>query len=127
MNRLDSAEEVVRVMLDLFQLDRQAEEYAYLLAMSTKCKLLGVFEVAHGTCNSAVIGVREILVRALLSNAVKIVLIHNHPSGDCSPSREDINITERLKQASALVGIEFCDHIIIGKGVYYSFHDKVFE
>jgi len=61
---------------------------------------------------------------ALLSSAAAIILIHNHPTGDPSPSNEDVTVTKRLKEAGELIGIPVLDHIIIGKGQYLSFVEK---
>lgn len=111
---------------DLFRMlgiTRYAEEYIYLLAVDTKCKLIGLFEVSHGTVNSSLITPREVLIRALLCGAVGIFLVHNHPSDGSEPSKEDCLITERMKQACELVGIKLFDHIIIGNG-YYSFREN---
>lgn len=67
---------------------------------------------------------RELFIEALQKNAVSIVLMHNHPSGDPTPSREDILITKRILDAGALIGIELLDHIIIGNNQYMSFREE---
>lgn len=100
-----------------------AEEYMYMLALGSKCKLIGLFEVSHGTVNASLVSPREILMRALLCGAVGIVLVHNHPSGDVSPSEDDIKTTERMKNACQLMNVELFDHIIIGDG-YKSFKKR---
>lgn len=117
-------ESIVKVMNDVFQIEDQAEEYLYLIAMTVKCKPISFFEVSHGTSNASLLGIREVYIRALLCGASSIVLVHNHPSGDPTPSRQDIAVTERMKEASQLLGLEFCDHIIIGREGFYSFKEK---
>lgn len=107
----DNVDEIARGCL---RLNEESEEYLYMICMNTKNKVIGVFEISHGNVNSSIFGVREILQKALLANAVSIIMIHNHPSGDTSPSREDVNVTMRLSDAAKLVGIELLDHIIIG-------------
>lgn len=121
MNRLDNAEAIAKLMREMFEIERRAEEYVYLICMNTKCRPIGFFEISHGTCNMALVSPREILIRALLCGAANIVIVHNHPSGDSSPSKEDDNMTRRLQKAADLIGIDFLDHIIIGEESYYSY------
>lgn len=121
MKRLDNAEAIVKLMKDVFGIERRAEEYVYLICMNTKCRPIGFFETSHGTCNMALVSPREILIRALLCSAANIVLVHNHPSGDPAPSREDDQMTRRIQTAADIIGIDFLDHIIIGKESYYSY------
>jgi DNA repair protein RadC len=97
-----------------------SEEYAYILCLNTKNVLTSVFQVSHGNVNSAIMGPREIFQKALLANAVSIIVMHNHPSGDCTPSPEDIKVTERLVNAGYMIGVEVLDHVIIGGNSYYS-------
>ena len=82
--------------------------------------------VSVGTINSALVNPREIFKSSILSNACAIIAIHNHPSGNIMPSREDVNITKRLKMSGAILGIDLLDHIIIGgtSGDMYSFKSK---
>ena len=85
-----------------------------MLALDTKCKPIGIFEISHGTVNMSMINPREVFIRALLVGAVSIALIHNHPSGDATPSREDISATKRLAECGKLLGVVLLDHIVIG-------------
>lgn len=114
---------IVRMMNDVFRMNRKAEEHVYILAMNTKCKLIGVFLLTKGTVNATIVSPREIFVRLCLCGACGYVLLHNHPSGDTTPSNEDINVTKRMKECSTLMGIKMMDHIIIGDD-YYSFNEK---
>ena len=78
--------------------------------------------VSIGTSDSALIGIKEVFKAAILQNASKIILFHVHPSGSIKPSKEDILVTKRVKEAGTLLGIRLADHIIIGEGnSYYSF------
>ena len=95
-------------------LHEQSEEYLYMICMNVKNVITSVFELSHGNVNSSIVGVREMFQKALLANAVSIIVMHNHPSGDCSPSREDIEVTRRMVEAGRIVGVEVLDHIIIG-------------
>ena len=76
-----------------------------------------------GTINGSVVHPREIFKYAYLNSASFIVCIHNHPSGDPTPSKEDINVTLRIKECGKIIGIELLDHIIIGKNKFVSFKE----
>lgn len=120
-DRLDNPEKIVGLMRDMFQLHTKAEEYLYLICMNIKGCPVGFFEISHGTCNLTLASPREILMRALLCGAVCITLVHNHPSGDLAPSKQDGLLTEQIQAAANIIGITLCDHIIIGGCTYYSF------
>lgn len=122
-NMMNSPEQVVKLAKGYLRMHEQTEEYMYMLCLNSKLKLNGLFEISHGNVNSSIVGTREVFQKALLGNAVSIILMHNHPSGDCTPSREDIKVTERLVEAGKIIGIEVLDHIIIGKN-YCSLKDK---
>ncbi len=100
------------------------QEEMKLLLLNTKSRLIGETNISKGTVNSAVISPRELFVEALQKNAVSIILLHNHPSGDPTPSREDILITRRIKEAGILIGIELLDHIVIGNNCYISMREQ---
>lgn len=117
---LNTPEKIFQMFCEVYALNRQAEEYLYMLAFNTKCKLLGVFEISHGTGDKAIINPREIFIRLLLVGANSFVLVHNHPSDDCTPSKEDLDCTNRIKECGKMIGIELLDHIIIGDS-YFSF------
>ena len=120
---LSKTERVVAVMNDVFQMKDMAEEYIYLIALTSKCKPISFFEVCHGACNYSIVGTREIMIRALLCGAVNIILVHNHPSGNPTPSSDDLNFTERIHNASKLIGINLLDHIIIGRDGHISLNE----
>lgn len=123
LDNLSSPRNIVKVMNDVFNMENRADEYVYLLTMTAKCRPVSFFEISHGICESSVVGTREIMVRTLLCCAANIILIHNHPSGSPSPSQQDLQVTKRLKEASELLEIHFCDHIIIGRDGFFSFHE----
>lgn len=118
-----SPEDAVSVGKGFLRVHEESEEYLYLICMNTKNKIIGVFEVSHGNVNSSIFGVREIFQKALLANAVSIIVMHNHPSGDPSPSREDIEVTKRLVEAGKIIGVNVLDHIIVGES-YTSLKEK---
>lgn len=117
-------ESIVQMMNDTFGLDRQTEEFLYELCFSTSMNLIGVFEVSHGTINHTAANPREIFQKALLCGAASIILIHNHPSGDTYPSKEDIRCKDCIEKAGNLLGVYAMDNIIVGRnGDYLSFKE----
>jgi DNA repair protein RadC len=80
-----------------------------------------------GTANNATVHPREVFGPALLHGACAMVVAHNHPSGDATPSPEDRLVTERLREAGDLMGIEVLDHVVIGEGRFYSFIDESYH
>lgn len=121
---LNNDESIVKMLCDVYKMDILSEEYVYLLCFNTKCKLLGVFEVTHGTVSTSLSGVREIFQKALLINAAMIIVAHNHPSGDPTPSKEDIAVYSTLKKAGELMQIPLMDNLVIGDGCHYSFEKE---
>ncbi|SHJ90352.1 RadC family protein [Hespellia stercorisuis] len=102
------------------EMRHEKQENLKLLLLNTRMKLIGESNISKGTVNMAIISPRELFVEALQKNAVAIVLLHNHPSGDSTPSKEDVLTTRRIRDAGALIGIELLDHIIIGDNEYAS-------
>ena len=113
---------VTDMLQKTIRLHKQAEEHLYLIALDAKCDVLGLFEISHGTATEAYGKPREILIRALLCGATNLILAHNHPSGDETPSIQDATTKNRIEEACALVGIGFLDFIILGEH-YYSFQE----
>ena len=99
-------------------------ERAYLLCLNNQLKLIKECLLAIGTINSASVSPREIFKYALRTGANNIILIHNHPSGDPTPSRSDVNLTNHVRESGAMLDIILRDHIIIGDHTYYSFEEK---
>lgn len=121
-DKLNNPEMISHMMCEIFRADRKAEEHVWVIAFTKKFSLISIFDVPHGTASTSLISTRELFVRLCLCGAVQFVLVHNHPSGDTTPSVEDIKVTERMKEAGQLMDIPCMDHIIIGKnGAYYSF------
>lgn len=120
INTIDSPAQIVEFINTVFALDKKAEEYLYMIAFNAKNKPLGVFEVSHGSVDFSVAQPRELLLRALLVGATTFVLIHNHPSGNPTPSASDIDVTKRIVSAANILGVSCLDHIIVGDSNYYS-------
>lgn len=100
------------------------QEHLLLLLLNSKTKLIRDMVLFKGTVNSAMLSPREIFIEALRCDAVYVILLHNHPSGDPEPSREDIVITRRVKEAGNLIGVQLIDHIIIGDNQYISLKER---
>ncbi len=100
------------------------KEYLKIIMLNVKNIVLGVKDVSVGSLNSSIVHPREIFTEAIKKHSASIILCHNHPSGDPSPSGEDINVTRRIKECSKILGIDFLDHIVIGNGTYISLKEK---
>jgi DNA repair protein RadC len=108
-------------MQDMRHLTR---EQLMLLLLDSKNKLIKDMILSEGTVNTSLVPIREIFVNALKYEAVNMILLHNHPSGDPSPSTEDICVTKRIAEAGKLIGIVIMDHIIIGDNSYISLKEQ---
>jgi len=107
-------------MQEMRHLEKEELVVSYL---DTRYHLTGDEVISLGTVDSSVCSVRDIMISALNHRAVSIILVHNHPSGNPSPSREDINVTKQVEEAGKMIGIHLSDHIIIGDNAYYSFRE----
>lgn len=104
-------------------LEHEVQEVFGVLVLSTKHTLIGYQEVHRGTLGTVQVYARDVFRAALLLNASGIVLVHNHPSGDPTPSADDIELTKQMYAAGRLLGVEVLDHLIIGHGQYMSFKE----
>ena len=118
---VDSPETLAGYYMERFR--HEPREQLLLAMFDTRNRLLADQVLSVGTVNASLVSPREIFQRALQSRAVHIVLLHNHPGGDPAPSREDIRVTERIREAGELLGIMLTDHIIIGDNRYFSFRE----
>jgi DNA repair protein RadC len=99
-------------------------EVCGLFCLATGNQVLAYHELSRGTVDASLMHPRDILKIALLANATAVIVGHNHPSGDPTPSADDIRVTQRLKSAGDIVGIELVDHIVIADDRYLSFKDS---
>ena len=118
--QLSSSAEVASLFAHL---KKEAREVFATIHLDSKNRVLCVETVSVGSLNAAVVHPREVFKTALLYSAAAMILIHNHPSGDPTPSREDMELTKRLKEGGELLGIRVLDHVIIGDS-YHSFVDR---
>ncbi|HCX04133.1 MAG TPA: hypothetical protein DHM42_06555 [Clostridiales bacterium] len=100
------------------------KEYFRIILLDTKNKVIDIITISIGSLNSSIVHPREVFLEAVKKSSASIILLHNHPSGEVQPSREDINITQRLIEAGDIMGIKVLDHIIIGDGTYLSFKEE---
>jgi len=106
------------------ELHTLAQENLYCFCLDTKGKAKSIELISKGSLTNSIAHPREILKAAILSNAVSIILVHNHPSGDPYPSGDDEKLTDKIVKACEIMSINLLDHIIIGKNSYYSFREK---
>ncbi len=102
----------------------RTQESLYVVCLNTKNKVIGYSEIAKGTLNTCAIDMRELVRIPILINAAAVIILHNHPSGDSDPSRDDIAVTQRIKDSLSLFGISFIDHIIICDDHFTSLMEK---
>ncbi len=106
------------------QLRHEEKEQVIVCMFDSKCHFLGDSVLSIGTASASLISPREVFIQALRAQALSIIILHNHPSGVCGPSREDEHITKRIAECGRLLQITLADHIIIGDNNYYSFREK---
>lgn len=106
------------------KLRHEEQELLYCMMLDNRNHLLAESQLSRGTVNSALITPREIFIEALKFHAVSLILVHNHPSGDPTPSKCDIEITKRVLETGEMIGIQVLDHIIIGDQKYVSFREQ---
>jgi DNA repair protein RadC len=114
----DAANYKMEAMRDLKQ------EHFICLFVNTKNRVIGEKTIFIGSLNSSIVHPREIFKEAVIRSAASLICLHNHPSGDPMPSREDIEVTKRLVNAGQTVGIDLLDHIVIGNGRFTSLKNK---
>ncbi len=117
-----SPEDAGRLLLPLMRhLDR---EHFRVVLLNTKHEVMAVVEVAVGNLDSAPIHPREVFKEAVRRSAAAVIVAHNHPSGNPEPSGDDLAITDRLRAAGRIVGIDVLDHLIIGNGTFVSLRER---
>ena len=118
----------IRQAADVFRFLREEvalweRERFLVLALDGRHRAIGLDEVSVGSLSASLVHPREVFKALILANAAAFILAHNHPSGDASPSKEDREITGRLKQAADLMGISLLDHIVLTAEGFHSFRD----
>ena len=119
--RISSAADVYE---ELKPFGRKQQEHFLSITLDGASHIINIRTVFIGTLNQSLVHPREVFADAIADRAAGIIIAHNHPSGTLSPSRADMQITDRLKEVAKLVGIELLDHVILAKEGYYSFSDE---
>ena len=120
--KIGNAEDVFNYYVD--QLQDKKKEHFYALFLDTKNRIIAEDLVSVGILDASIIHPREVFKSAIKASSNSVILVHNHPSGDCTPSKADEEVTELLYNAGDILGINVLDHIIIGKNNYYSFKEN---
>lgn len=120
--KVKSSEDVAELLMQ--ELRFETVEYVKLILLNAKNIILKIIDISKGGMNSAIVEPKEILQEAIKTGAPKIILVHNHPSGDSTPSNADIEMTKRLYSAANIVGIQLLDHIVIGDRCYTSIFSR---
>ena len=113
-NVIKSPSSAYEIVEEVLGLSKKTQEHFVLLSLNTKNQIIGIHTLHIGTVDMSVVHSRDVFQRAILNNATNIMVCHNHPSGNTEPSRQDIDMTKRLKQGSEILGINLLDHIIVG-------------
>ena len=121
---INNPQVVVKLLNEIFDLENRCEEHLVMLALDTKLKVVGAFDIHAGTAKASPVSTKSIFTRAMLCNANSIIVAHNHPSGVVTPSNEDVSITRRIEKSGEILDIKLQDHIIIGEDDYYSFRNE---
>ncbi len=119
---IQSPEQAAELLM--YEMSALDQEHLKVLLLDTRNQLIRQVEVYHGSLNTSLIRISEVFRDAVRSNAASIIVVHNHPSGDPSPSPEDIAVTRSIVEAGKLLDIEVLDHLIIGKGRFTSLKAK---
>ena len=117
-----SPEDAVQLVMEEMRFLQQ--EHFVCMFLNTKNRVIEKKCIFIGSLNSSVVHPREIFREAIRCSAAGVICVHNHPSGDPTPSQEDLEITKRLYNAGEMIGIDLIDHLIIGDQLYYSMREK---
>ena len=116
--RIKNTKDIANIFMDELRFEKR--EVVKLILLNMKNIIVKIIDISYGGTNSAQVNPKDIMAEAIKIGAPKILLVHNHPSGDPEPSFADFEITERIEKASKIMGIELIDHIVIGDGSYES-------
>lgn len=112
--KISSSEDVVKFIKEVLEIQNESQEVFYLLTLDTRNKIISFTELGRGTIDECRIAMNDIFKTVLLSNSRRFIILHNHPSGDATPSKEDIETTKLIMKGAELLKIQLLDHIVIG-------------
>lgn len=118
--QIHNGKDIVKFMNDIENIDLLAEESTFVLCLNIKNEIISYSEIAKGGISFCNFDMKTLFKNILLSNASKFILVHNHPSGDSTPSKNDIEITKQIKNASEIMNVKFLDHLVIAGNNYSS-------
>ena len=121
-NAITTPSEIVKIIQP--EIEDYSKEHFLVISFDVRNRIIGIDKTSKGTLSASLVHPRETFESAIRRHAAQIIVAHNHPSGDCEPSEDDIRITKRLYEAGKIMGIELIDHIIITKENYCSLKDK---
>ncbi|MTI48515.1 RadC family protein [Sporosalibacterium faouarense] len=120
--KITSPKDVINILME--EMRYLKKEFFKIILLDTKNQIIVIKDISIGSLSSSIVHPREVFNVAIKRSAASIILVHNHPSGDPYPSKEDINVTNRLIECGDIIGIKILDHIIIGDGKYSSLKEK---
>lgn len=122
--KITSPEKASQIFNEVLEMDSRTQETFAMCTVDIKNNITGIFEITTGGLNSSIAHPRDVFQRAILQNAPSIILCHNHPSGNPIPSKNDINITQKIIKGGEILGIQILDHIIIGDNCFVSMKEE---
>lgn len=117
-----SPEDGVKLLME--EMRYLKKEYLKAILLDVKCRVVSIEDISIGNLNSSIVHPREVFVPAIRKSCASIIIAHNHPSGDPTPSVDDINITKRIYESGKILGVNMMDHLIIGDGRYISLKEE---
>lgn len=123
LDTVSTPEDAAKVVRDLFDFDHLDREQFVALALNTKNRVVGAWAVSVGSLNASIVHPRELFKPAVMLSAASVVIAHNHPSGDPTPSGADIQLTRRLVKGGDVLGVELLDHVVVGDESIASLRD----
>ncbi len=119
--QMNNAHNIAMFIMQTLHSDRMLVEHFYIFMLDTKLKVMGFTDVSKGTLDSSTVHPREVFAPAIMTpKTAAVIVAHTHPSGDPTPSQQDIEVTERLNKASDILGIKLLDHVIVGDRCFTS-------
>lgn len=121
--KVDSPRDVIPLLYEFYK-DKNDKEYTSIVCLNASHKVISIELISIGTLNRAFVEPRDIFRKAILSNCLDFIFVHNHPSGNVAPSDDDVKASKKLKEIGEIIGIQVLDSIIIGDFNYYSFKEE---
>jgi len=121
---IKSSSQCYDMLIPFFGAEMETREMMFVVLMNTSAQVIGVYKVSSGGICATVADIRLILHAAVMSLATRIIIAHNHPTGNLTPSDADINVTKKLKECAELLDIDVLDHLIISNYGYMSLSDE---